>query len=57
MSVLAAGYEKVKLGIEAPRRVPVHGREVYEATKGCEHPGDVSAATGSSNCSMSLAST
>ncbi|MHC4176659.1 MAG: carbon storage regulator [Planctomycetota bacterium] len=57
ITVLATGHEKVKLGIEAPRHVPVHRREVYEAAKACKVPRDVSTAAGPSNCSTSLSST
>ena len=28
--------DKVRLGIEAPREVPVHRQEVYDAIKRCE---------------------
>lgn len=34
--------DKVRLGVEAPKEVPVHRREVYEAIKRSEleHPGE-----------------
>lgn len=28
--------DKVRLGVEAPKEVPVHRREVYDAIKRCE---------------------
>jgi carbon storage regulator len=32
--------DKVRLGVEAPKEVPVHRREVYEAIKRHERPGE-----------------
>ena len=29
--ILSVGSEQVKVGIEAPRRIPVHRREVFDA--------------------------
>lgn len=31
--------DKVRLGVEAPKEVPVHRREVYDAIKRVEQPG------------------
>ena len=31
--------DKVRLGVEAPKEVPVHRREVYDAIKRHEHDG------------------
>ncbi len=31
VTILSVGAEQVKVGIAAPRRIPVHRREVYEA--------------------------
>lgn len=33
--------DKVRLGVEAPKEVPVHRREVYEAIKRSETPAGV----------------
>lgn len=32
--------DKVRLGVEAPKEVPVHRREVYDAIKRGEKPGE-----------------
>ncbi len=32
--------DKVRLGVEAPKEVPVHRREVYDAIKRSEHEGN-----------------
>lgn len=37
ISVIALSNSRVKLGIECPRDIPVHRREVYEAI-GAQHP-------------------
>lgn len=31
ITILSVGGEQVKVGIAAPRRIPVHRREVYDA--------------------------
>jgi carbon storage regulator len=31
IKILSVGREQVRLGISAPRRIPVHRREVYDA--------------------------
>ncbi|MCA9173882.1 MAG: carbon storage regulator CsrA [Planctomycetales bacterium] len=36
--------DKVRLGVEAPRDVPVHRREVYEAIKRADEPAPETAA-------------
>jgi len=36
--------DKVRLGIEAPKEVPVHRREVYDAIKRSQQEGDASRA-------------
>ncbi len=33
--------DKVRLGVEAPKEVPVHRREVYDAIHRGEHSGEV----------------
>lgn len=37
--------DKVRLGVEAPREVPVHRREVYDAIQRNSHTDDTSAST------------
>jgi carbon storage regulator len=39
--------DKVRLGVEAPREVPVHRREVYDAIQRSQQSDDTSASTGS----------
>lgn len=34
IKVVSMGNDQVRIGIEAPRRIPVHRREVYEAITG-----------------------
>lgn len=34
--------DKVRLGVEAPREVPVHRREVYDAIQRSQQPDDAS---------------
>lgn len=31
IKIVSVGNDQVRIGIEAPRRIPVHRREVYEA--------------------------
>ena len=38
VTVVEIRGDKVRLGIEAPREVPVHRREVYDAIKKSEEP-------------------
>ena len=38
VTVVEVRKDKVRLGIEAPREVPVHRREVYDAIKKSEEP-------------------
>ena len=40
VSVLAVSRDKIRLGITAPREVPVYRREVYESIKGEGNDGD-----------------
>ena len=35
--------DKVRLGVDAPKEVPVHRREVYDAIRRNSHPDDASA--------------
>lgn len=37
ITVVEIRGDKVRLGIEAPKEVPVHRREVYDAIKGDSH--------------------
>lgn len=30
VTILAVGRDQIKIGIEAPRQIPIHRREVYE---------------------------
>ena len=39
--------DKVRLGVEAPKEVPVHRREVYEAIQRNEQPSGGAAVSGS----------
>ena len=45
--------DKVRLGVEAPKEVPVHRREVYEAIKRHEQAGGASSASTGGNPSAS----
>lgn len=36
ITVVDIRRDKVRLGIEAPRKIPVHRREVYDAIKNAE---------------------
>jgi carbon storage regulator len=45
--------DKVRLGVEAPKEVPVHRQEVYEAIRRSEAGGGMKAAPGESNGSVS----
>lgn len=38
--------DKVRLGVEAPREVPVHRREVYDAIQRSQQAGDASSSAG-----------
>jgi carbon storage regulator len=38
VTVVDVRGDKVRLGIEAPKEVPVHRREVYDAIKSAEKP-------------------
>ena len=41
--------DKVRLGVEAPKEVPVHRQEVYEAIRRSEAAGGMKASPGESN--------
>ncbi len=41
--------DKVRLGVEAPREVPVHRREVYDAIQRSQHADDASNGAGSNS--------
>lgn len=43
ITVVEAGYNQVRLGVDAPKEVPVHRQEVYEAI----HAGTCPASSGS----------
>ena len=47
ITVVEVRGDKVRLGIDAPKEVPVHRREVYDAIKKSEEP-ESEADTGSS---------
>ncbi len=38
ITVVEISGERIRLGIEAPREVPVHRREVYDAIHPAPHP-------------------
>ena len=42
LTVIEIRRDKVRLGIKAPREVPVHRREIYEAIKSGEVPKETS---------------
>ena len=45
VTVVEIRGDKVRLGIVAPKEVPVHREEVYEAIHGVKHPASQPAAT------------
>jgi carbon storage regulator len=49
--------DKVRLGVEAPKEVPVHRREVYDAIRRSEEEGKNDAANDAANDSANQAQT
>jgi carbon storage regulator len=47
IKIVAINGDKVRLGIEAPKNIPIHRREVYEAIKA-----ELAAKSGDSNASV-----